>query len=65
MIHRSDRVGDTFRWKGENVATTEVAGVLSAIPAVHDVCVYGVEVKGTDGKVGMACLELTDKSYGE
>lgn len=47
------------------MATTEVAGVLSAIPAVHDVCVYGVEVKGADGKVGMACIELTDKSLGE
>jgi fatty-acyl-CoA synthase len=52
-----DRLGDTFRWKGENVATTEVAGVLAACPGVRAVTVYGVPVPGQDGRAGMAALE--------
>ena len=55
---RSDRVGDTFRWKGENVATTQVTEVLSAVPGFSDVAVYGVDVPKCDGKVGMACVVL-------
>jgi len=56
----SDRVGDTFRWKGENVATTEVAEVLAAMPRMFsDVTVYGVSVPHCDGKVGMAAVVLT------
>jgi len=51
-----DRVGDTFRWKGENVATTEVAGVLMQAPGVSDATVYGVAVPGHDGRAGMAAL---------
>jgi fatty-acyl-CoA synthase len=51
-----DRVGDTFRWKGENVATSEVTGALSAIPGVLDVNVYGVAVPGMEGRAGMAAL---------
>ena len=39
-----DRRGDTFRWKGENVSTTEVEGVLIKVKGVQDVTVYGVEV---------------------
>lgn len=54
----SDRAGDTFRWKGENVATTEVGFVLSAIPGVVDVTVYGVTVSGYDGKAGMAIISI-------
>ncbi|MFC8044311.1 long-chain-acyl-CoA synthetase [Nocardia sp. NPDC057353] len=53
-----DRVGDTFRWKGENVATTEVEGALSAAPELAQAVVYGVEVPGADGKAGMAAVVL-------
>ncbi|NKR29502.1 long-chain-acyl-CoA synthetase [Rhodococcus hoagii] len=55
-----DRLGDTFRWKGENVATTEVEGAMSAHPAIEQSVVYGVAVPGTDGKAGMAAVTLRD-----
>lgn len=51
-----DRLGDTFRWKGENVSTQEVAEVLSAAPGVREANVYGVTVPGADGRAGMAAL---------
>ena len=51
-----DRVGDTFRWKAENVATNEVAGVLSVFPGVTQANVYGVAVPGYDGRAGMAAI---------
>jgi fatty-acyl-CoA synthase len=57
-----DRLGDTFRWKGENVSTTEVASVLRACPGVIDAAVYGVAVPGNDGKAGMAAL-VTDQDF--
>lgn len=56
----SDRVGDTFRWKGENVATTEVENALGVCTDVDDVTVYGVEVPNCDGRVGMAALILKE-----
>lgn len=59
-IYFSDRVGDTFRWKGENVSTTEVSNILTDLDFVHDACVYGVLVPGTDGRAGMAALHLND-----
>jgi fatty-acyl-CoA synthase len=49
-----DRIGDTFRWKGENVATSEVAAAIAAFPGVADANVYGVEIPGADGRAGMA-----------
>ena len=51
-----DRVGDTFRWKGENVATSEVAETLTVFPGVREANVYGVKVPGHDGRAGMAVL---------
>src|SRR3989442_1940649 len=51
-----DRSGDTFRWKGENVATCEVAEALGAFPGVTEATVYGVAIPGTDGRAGMAAL---------
>ena len=53
-----DRLGDTFRWKGENVATTEVAQVISKYPVVAEANVYGVKVPGHDGRAGMVALIL-------
>jgi len=53
-----DRVGDTFRWKGENVSTTEVAQQLSAYADAETVNVYGVKVPGHEGRACMAALEI-------
>ncbi len=54
----ADRMGDTFRWKGENVATTEVEAALLRHPAIEDAVAYGVEVPGADGRAGMVALKL-------
>ena len=51
-----DRIGDTFRWKGENVATSEVAAAIMAFPGMTEATVYGVPVPGTEGAAGMAAL---------
>jgi fatty-acyl-CoA synthase len=51
-----DRIGDTFRWKGENVSTTEVAEMIGAVPGVHEANVYGVQVPGREGRAGMAAI---------
>ncbi|KAK7120050.1 hypothetical protein R3I94_020164 [Phoxinus phoxinus] len=51
-----DRVGDTFRWKGENVATTEVAEILGLVDFIQEVNVYGVQVPGNEGRAGMAAV---------
>ncbi|MBF7730973.1 long-chain-acyl-CoA synthetase [Pseudomonas sp. N040] len=53
-----DRLGDTFRWKGENVSTNEVESLLGAFPGVEDAVVYGVEIPQTNGRCGMAALRL-------
>uniref|UniRef100_A0A4W5QJ97 Very long-chain fatty acid transport protein n=1 Tax=Hucho hucho TaxID=62062 RepID=A0A4W5QJ97_9TELE len=51
-----DRSGDTFRWRGENVSTTEVEGTLSGLLGQADVAVYGVAVPDVEGKAGMAAI---------
>jgi fatty-acyl-CoA synthase len=51
-----DRIGDTFRWKGENVSTAEVALVIGAGPGVVEAIVYGVAIPGTEGRAGMAAV---------
>ncbi|BBZ68325.1 long-chain-acyl-CoA synthetase [Mycolicibacterium insubricum] len=55
-----DRLGDTFRWKGENVATTEVEAALAADPQVEECTVFGVEVPDTGGRAGMAAIKIRD-----
>ena len=56
----ADRLGDTFRWKGENVATTDVEAALAEDPAVGECTVFGVEVPDTGGRAGMAAIKLRD-----
>jgi fatty-acyl-CoA synthase len=55
-----DRLGDTFRWKGENVATTQVERALGADNSVEECTVFGVEVPRTGGRAGMAAVKLRD-----
>ena len=51
-----DRMGDTYRWKGENVSTTEVENIIDGSGMVEEAIVYGVEIPGTNGKAGMVTL---------
>ncbi|MGV0793401.1 long-chain-acyl-CoA synthetase FadD6 [Mycolicibacterium sp. XJ1819] len=55
-----DRLGDTFRWKGENVATTEVEAAVATDPQIEEATVFGVEVPGTGGRAGMVALQLKE-----
>ncbi|KAE8147444.1 hypothetical protein BDV25DRAFT_132069 [Aspergillus avenaceus] len=57
-----DRVGDTFRWKGENVSAGEVRDHICRIASVHDAVVYGVKLQGYDGQAGAAGITLEDSS---
>ena len=55
-----DRVGDTFRWKSENVSTAEVSQAIGSHPKITEANVYGVQIPGFDGRAGCAALVLTD-----
>ena len=55
-----DRLGDTFRWKGENVATTQVERALAADKSIEECTVFGVEIPRTGGRAGMAAIKLRD-----
>jgi fatty-acyl-CoA synthase len=55
-----DRIGDTFRWKGENVSTTEVAEVMGVFNGIREANVYGVAVPGHEGRAGMAAIVCDD-----
>lgn len=55
-IYFCDRLGDTYRWKGENVSTIEVENIMSEKLKSTEVIVYGVEVPGSEGKAGMAAI---------
>jgi fatty-acyl-CoA synthase len=60
-FHFVDRIGDTFRWKGENVATSEVNEAILECPGVVDAATYGVSVPGADGRAGMAAIVVDDR----
>jgi citronellyl-CoA synthetase len=51
-----DRLGDTYRWKGENVSTTEVENIMLRHPQIAEAVAYGVEIKNTNGRAGMAAI---------
>jgi acyl-CoA synthetase (AMP-forming)/AMP-acid ligase II len=57
----SDRIGDTFRWKSENVSTNEVSEALGSHPVVHEANVYGVELPHHDGRAGCVAIVLAEE----
>ncbi|WFU38822.1 long-chain-acyl-CoA synthetase [Bradyrhizobium sp. CB82] len=59
-FHFIDRIGDTFRWKGENVATSEVNDAIRDCPGVVDASTYGIAVPAADGRAGMAALVVDE-----
>ncbi|KAJ7994591.1 hypothetical protein DPEC_G00251060 [Dallia pectoralis] len=62
FVYFMDRIGDTFRWKGENVATTEVCDHLIMVECIEEANVYGVKVPGHEGRIGMAALKLKENA---
>merc|ERR1719495_103844 len=59
-LYFKDRVGDTFRWRGENVSTAEVEATISNMVELRDAAVYGVQIPGTEGRAGMAAIHDPD-----
>jgi fatty-acyl-CoA synthase len=62
FFHFVDRIGDTFRWKGENVAAGEVTDAIRDCPGIVDAATYGVAVPGADGRAGMAAI-VVDRNF--
>jgi acyl-CoA synthetase (AMP-forming)/AMP-acid ligase II len=62
-LHFVDRLGDTFRWKGENVSTQEVAEALNRGPGVRESTVYGVAIPGMEGRAGMVAMVVDRESW--
>jgi acyl-CoA synthetase (AMP-forming)/AMP-acid ligase II len=62
LLYFVDRIGDTYRWKSENVSTNEVAECISTHPSVQEANVYGVELPNHDGRAGCAALVLTEEA---
>uniref|UniRef100_A0A8C5MQ52 long-chain-fatty-acid--CoA ligase n=1 Tax=Leptobrachium leishanense TaxID=445787 RepID=A0A8C5MQ52_9ANUR len=62
FVYFSDRIGDTFRWKGENVSTNEVSDILSLVNFIQEVNIYGVHVPDHEGRVGMASIRLRENN---
>lgn len=60
FFHFVDRIGDTFRWKGENVATSEVNDAVRDFTGVIDATTYGVSIPGSDGRAGMSALVVNE-----
>ncbi|QQO15658.1 long-chain-acyl-CoA synthetase [Bradyrhizobium diazoefficiens] len=60
FFHFVDRIGDTFRWKGENVATSEVNDAVRDFSGVVDATTYGVSIPGTDGRAGMSAIVVNE-----
>ena len=60
FFHFVDRIGDTFRWKGENVATSEVNDAVRDFTGVTDATTYGVSIPGTDGRAGMSAIVVNE-----
>ncbi|KAM7542957.1 hypothetical protein Aperf_G00000005115 [Anoplocephala perfoliata] len=58
-----DRLGDTFRWRGENVSTTEVENLVAKSLNFADCAVYGVKVPGNEGRAGMLALSIHDSKF--
>lgn len=57
-VYFRDRTGDTFRWKSENVSTTEVESVIASFVGLSDIVVYGVPVPSCEGRAGMATIAI-------
>lgn len=62
FVYFSDRIGDTFRWKAENVSTAEVGNAMGQHPSVHEANVYGVEIPFHDGRAGCAATVFDQKA---
>ncbi|GMS94741.1 hypothetical protein PENTCL1PPCAC_16916, partial [Pristionchus entomophagus] len=62
-LYFKDRKGDTFRWKGENVSTIEVEGILQPIKSIVDCTVYGVEIPKQEGRAGMTALQIAEGAH--